>query len=58
LPIQELPQKTEKRLTKKVRPEHSLNSTQQLLDSHLSKTEWWDAGMVMCLDQDADLHMA
>jgi len=19
---------------------------------------WWDAGMVMCMDQDADLHMA
>jgi len=22
------------------------------------KTEWWDAGVVMCLGQDADLHMA
>jgi len=22
------------------------------------KTEWWDAGMVTCLSQDADLHMA
>jgi len=22
------------------------------------KTEWWDAGMVMCLGQGADLHMA
>jgi len=22
------------------------------------KTEWWDAGMVMCLAQGADLHMA
>jgi len=22
------------------------------------KTEWWDAGMVMCLGKDADLHMA
>jgi len=22
------------------------------------KTEWWDAGMVLCLDQGADLHMA
>jgi len=22
------------------------------------KTEWWDAGMVMCLSQGADLHMA
>ena len=22
------------------------------------KTEWWDAGMVICLGQDADLHMA
>ena len=21
------------------------------------KTEWWDAGVVMCLDQGADLHM-
>jgi len=21
------------------------------------KTEWWDAGVVMCLDQEADLHM-
>jgi len=26
--------------------------------SGLEKTEWWDAGMVMCLDQGADLHMA
>jgi len=24
----------------------------------LQKTEWWDAGMVMCLGQGADLHMA
>jgi len=24
----------------------------------LLKTEWWDAGMVMCLGQGADLHMA
>ena len=22
------------------------------------KTDWWDAGVVMCLGQDADLHMA
>jgi len=22
------------------------------------KTEWWDAGMVICLEQVADLHMA
>jgi len=22
------------------------------------KTEWWDAGVVICLEQDADLHMA
>ena len=22
------------------------------------KNEWWDAGMVMCLGQNADLHMA
>jgi len=22
------------------------------------KTEWWDAGVVMCLGQGADLHMA
>jgi len=22
------------------------------------KTEWWDAGMVICLEQGADLHMA
>jgi len=22
------------------------------------KTEWWDAGMVICLGQGADLHMA
>jgi len=21
------------------------------------KTEWWDAGMVICLERDADLHM-
>jgi len=46
------------KINQKVRPEHLLNSIQQLLDSHLSKTEWWDAGMFMCLDQDADLHMA
>jgi len=25
---------------------------------HPVKTEWWDAGMVICLGQDADLHMA
>jgi len=24
----------------------------------LLKTEWWDAGVVMCLGQGADLHMA
>jgi len=23
-----------------------------------NKTEWWDAGMVICLGQGADLHMA
>jgi len=22
------------------------------------KNEWWDAGVVICLEQDADLHMA
>ena len=22
------------------------------------KTEWWGAGMVVCMDRDADLHMA
>jgi len=22
------------------------------------KTEWWGTGMVICLEQDADLHMA
>jgi len=22
------------------------------------KTEWWGAGVVLCLDRDADLHMA
>ena len=22
------------------------------------KTEWWDVGMVICLEQSADLHMA
>jgi len=29
-------------------------------EGHLAckKSEWWDAGMVMCLDQGADLHMA
>jgi len=29
-------------------------------EGHLAhkKTEWWDAGMVMCLGQGADLHMA
>jgi len=26
--------------------------------SGLYKTEWWDVGMVMCLGQGADLHMA
>jgi len=26
--------------------------------SGLLKTEWWDAGVVMCLGQGADLHMA
>ena len=24
----------------------------------LKKTEWWGAGMVICLERDADLHMA
>jgi len=24
----------------------------------LSKTEWWGAGVVICLDRGADLHMA
>jgi len=23
-----------------------------------TKTEWWGAGMVICLERDADLHMA
>jgi len=29
-------------------------------EGHLAfkKTEWWGAGMVICLEQDADLHMA
>jgi len=29
-------------------------------EGHLAckKTEWWDAGMVVCLGQGADLHMA
>jgi len=27
-------------------------------ESVLQKTEWWDAGVVMCLGQGADLHMA
>jgi len=26
--------------------------------SGVLKTEWWDAGMVICLGQGADLHMA
>jgi len=26
--------------------------------SGLQKTEWWGAGMVICLEQGADLHMA
>jgi len=26
--------------------------------SSLQKTEWWGAGMVICLEQGADLHMA
>ena len=26
--------------------------------SGLQKTQWWDAGMVMCLGLGADLHMA
>jgi len=24
----------------------------------LEKSEWWDTGMVICLERDADLHMA
>jgi len=24
----------------------------------VKKTEWWGAGMVICLEQDADLHVA
>jgi len=29
-------------------------------EGHLAfkKTEWWGAGMVICLERDADLHMA
>jgi len=29
-------------------------------EGHLAckKTEWWDAGMVICMGQGADLHMA
>jgi len=28
-------------------------------EGHLAwKTEWWDAGMVICLERGADLHMA
>ena len=29
-------------------------------EGHLAckKTEWWDAGMIICLEQGADLHMA
>jgi len=29
-------------------------------EGHLAckKTEWWDSGVVMCLGQGADLHMA
>jgi len=29
-------------------------------EGHLAckKTEWWDAGMVICLGHGADLHMA
>jgi len=26
--------------------------------SGLQKTEWWDAGMVICLERGADLHIA
>jgi len=26
--------------------------------SGLQKTEWWGGGMVICLEQGADLHMA
>jgi len=26
--------------------------------SGLQKTEWWGAGLVICLERDADLHMA
>jgi len=26
--------------------------------SGLQKTEWWDGGVVICLEQGADLHMA
>jgi len=26
--------------------------------SDLKKTEWWDAGVVICLEQGADLHLA
>ena len=31
-----------------------------LQEWHLAckKTEWWGAGVVICLEQDADLHMA
>ena len=43
---------------------HTAFSASKLLvgwqEGHLAckKTEWWGAGMVICLERDADLHMA
>ena len=28
------------------------------MDTRPAKTEWWGAGMVICLERGADLHMA
>jgi len=31
---------------------------QQLFLAFVATTEWWGAGVVICLERDADLHMA
>jgi len=36
----------------------NFDSMSQGRASGLQKTEWWGAGVVICLEQGADLHMA
>ena len=39
------------------RPTNSVKALKARKGTRSEKTEWWDAGMVICLKQGADLHM-